>query len=154
MPTIFIENKEKLPERKAYDFYPTPIEFARAVLNKWKEKSSMPSSYSVLEPGCGNGVWGEAYRSEVTKHNSLWGVDIRDIERHPAYDVWLQEDYLTFGPESKFGLIIGNPPFSLCHEFLDESFSLLNDSGYLGFLLKLTWLESQKRYNLYFGPKI
>ena len=155
MPTIFIENKEKLPERKAYDFYPTPIEFCRAALNVWDKTNFKFSSYSVLDAGCGNGVWGEAYRDEITYHNSLWGIDVREVDRHPAYDCWLQGDFLEydFHPTDRFGFIMGNPPFSFAHEFVDRSFDLLNDGGYLGFLLKLTWLETQKRYNKYFSGR-
>ncbi len=59
MPTIYIENKDKLPERKEFDLYPTPIEFCKAALNVLPKKFK---PFNVLDPGCGDGVWGDVRR--------------------------------------------------------------------------------------------
>ena len=151
MPTIYIENKEELPERKELDFYPTPREFVRTTLH-WLNNVLDIEPRQILDPGAGLGVWGDEARS-VWDHVYITGVELNkpDSLYSSAFDEIHFGDYLEFTSDHKYNLIIGNPPYYLQEEFIDKSFSLLLDGGYLGFLLKLSFLESQKRYNLYFG---
>ena len=156
MPTIYINNKTDLPERKAYDFYPTPEEFVRCALTKLKFRvNSFYPFYpeSLLDPGAGTGVWGKVARDVWKGLVDIFGIEIRDdVEPHPCYDGFIRGDFLNWPVEtSSYDLIVGNPPYSLGEEFIEKSWSLLRDGGYLGFLLKLSFLESKKRYNLYFN---
>jgi len=158
VPTIYVENKEVLPERKAFDFYPTPIEFVEFVLTKFYDEHPYFLDFPVksLDPGCGDGVWGKGL--ERTFGNLLihkTGIDLRDVSEYKKnYDVLLNEtDFLSYEFDQKFDLIVGNPPFSVDMEFIDKSLSLLNVGGYLGFLLKLSFLESKVRYKKYFSSE-
>lgn len=145
MPTLYIDKDRELPKRKKYDFYPTPIELCRRVV------FNLPIGYpqSVLDPGAGTGVWGQAVR-EIYPDSAIFGIEIREVEPHKDYNVWLYEDYLKMNASELFDLIIGNPPYKLNEEFIDKSFEFLNHRGYIAFLLKLSMLESQKRFEKYY----
>lgn len=70
-------------------------------------------------------------------------MDIRSDA--PLVDI--HGDYLTynFPSDQKYDLIISNPPFGLIKPFIDRSMSLLDDGGYLVFLLRLNYFGTQKR---------
>lgn len=157
MPTIYVKDKDNLPKRREHDFYPTPLEVCREALVQILNREIFER---VLDPGAGNGVWGEAYREIFddpiytgTFYSEITGIELRDVEPALGYTYWITDDYLSnewHRPDTKFDLIMGNPPYSLAKEFILKSLDLLEDSGYLLFLLRLTVLESQDRYeNLY-----
>jgi len=152
MPTIYVKDKDNLPKRKEYDFYPTPLEFCKSALN------ILPLDFNpdrILDPGAGDGIWGKALG---VRKGILTGVELRDIDKPCLeYDVWFKNsDYLE---DEKFGfpfylgfdLIIGNPPYSLAKEFILRSLKLLRKDGYLLFLLKLQILESKDRYDTFYS---
>lgn len=76
------------------------------------------------------------------------------VERYPChfcpqeqtvYDEYHYANYLEWEPTVKFSTVIGNPPYSLAQEFVDKSLDILSDRGRVLFLLRLAFLESQKR---------
>lgn len=158
MPTIYIKENTELPERKKHDFYPTPVEFCRAVVN-----DAIPPRFNnyglklrVLDPGAGDGVWGKAIKERFPLCK-LYGVEIRDVDRPRGYNYWYRNtDYSKGGKYGLdwlrgFDIIIGNPPYKYGEEFLDKGLEQLRDNGILLFLLKLPFLESKKRYEKYFS---
>lgn len=91
------------------------------------------------------------------------------------------QDYLLYEPGFKFDVIIGNPPYNsnhlkvipqhrpisntstfdskwipIWHSFLHKSLELLNDGGYLCFIIPTTWMRPDKAeiYNLLTQYKI
>ena len=153
MPTLYIDNKKDLPKRKENDFYPTPYELCEAVLVK--KLILIPRRNwiaEVLDPGAGGGVWGKAVRIVKSPAN-ITGVELRNVEKPVYYDTWYKNtDFLSWETDSKYTLIIGNPPYKHSEEFIDKSLDLLEDKGWLVFLLKLSLLESKKRYSKYYSP--
>lgn len=149
MPTIYTSNINNLPQRKEYDFYPTPKELCRASLNILQDDYPI----SIFDPGCGTGVWGEVAR-EKYPNSYIGGIDIRKVDFNPAYSFLLMEtDYLSTSwlKDKEYDLILGNPPYKYAEEFVDRSFELLKNSGYLLFLLRLSFLESKGRYSKYYS---
>jgi len=138
-----------------YDFYPTPVMVCKKVLNRLKEDGYHPPynldrKPTFLDPGSGNGSWGVAVR-DIWRNSYLTGIELRKVLDVPinVYDEWITGDFLTHEfKDNKFDMIVGNPPFKLAEEFIRRSYSLLvPDAGTLVFLLRLSFLESQKRYH-------
>lgn len=150
MPTIYVENRDKLPKRKEFDFYPTPIELCKVAVRKL---DLYVPHITILDPGAGNGVWGKAIREVYPEFSiTIGGVEIRDVGKPDSYTNWYNNiDFLTWNPNYKYDLIVGNPPYKYAEEFLDKSFELLKDNGQILFLYRLTFLESLGRYKKYFS---
>jgi hypothetical protein len=132
-------------ERIPLDHYPTPFEYAMTAVQKMKGYTRVDFP-DVLDVGAGKGVWGRAVK-QTWKAPYLMGVEIDDeLPLRLLYDEWIHTDFLDkdFNP-NKFDMIIGNPPYKDVEEIIRKSHSLLNDDGYLGFLLRLSFLESSKR---------
>lgn len=157
MPIIQV--KGDLPNRAALDVYPTPIAYARATLkflvknydvylsSVWKGK--------ILDPGAGTGVWGQAAR-EIFPDAEIHGTEIRDVPKPEYYDYWYHGDYERFAStfhdtDGHYDLIIGNPPYYVLEDFMDNSFDQLKRYGLLWFLLPSSFSESKKRYLKYFS---
>lgn len=146
MPTLYINKDLELPSRKELDYYPTPLELCREVV------LNLPAGYPeyVLDPGAGAGIWGQAVR-ETYPDSNIVGVEIRNVLAHEDYNVWIYENYLNLNPSNLFNLVIGNPPYKHVEKFIDKSFEFLVENGYLVFLLKLSILESKKRFEKYYS---
>jgi len=149
-----IQTDKPLRKRDEFDFYPTPIELCRAVVNllpdNWKR-----TSLHVLDPGAGSGVWGEAVR-ERYKYCTISGVEIRDLPHPKPYTFWHPNtDFLEFSKKPfSYDIIIGNPPYKLAEKFIFESFEMLAPGGWLVFLLRLAFLESKQRYDNLFKSNL
>ena len=147
--------------RRAYDFYETPIGLVKASLNRFCSDENDPRLFTSLDAGAGNGVWGLGYRQTIPYDDCLFGIEMQDIRKpfplSNVYDVWADnQDYLDYTSDNDlFGLIFGNPPYSLAEEFVRHSMKLVSDNGYVYFLFRLAFLESKKRIPLYkdYPPK-
>ena len=114
----------------------------------------LPSEFNpgiVLDPGAGSGVWGKAIKERYT-NTSLVGVELQHLTMPEGYALWLSgydflDQTIDYG---NFDLVIGNPPYSLAEEFLERSYNMLNPGGWLVFLLRLSFLESHKRFSKYY----
>lgn len=143
--------------RAKSDFYETPYEMARAVIEKLFTYGIIYKATNILDPGCGNGVWTDAFLSVLDSpipepHGLSYfpyfvGVDINEPERNKfLYSELIIGDYLEYSPGlKKFDLIIGNPPFSLMEEFVRKSISLVAEHGTIALMGRLAFLGSQKR---------
>ena len=163
--TVIYSNKEKPTQpRQKLDFYPTNKEFCRAVLQRVKDEYLCINPRYVLDPGCGNGNWGKEFRDIYGYKSSLLGVDIdvckyEDMDNHLSnYNEVRELDFLNWNLNPKFAgfdLIMGNPPYYIAEKFVEKSHSLLSDTGILVFLLKLSFVESKRRYTKYYsGEKL
>lgn len=140
MSVIYVTKKNDLPERSEHDFYPTPLGFCIATLR-------MLDCYplTILDPGAGTGVWGRACRETWPKAH-ITGVELRDVPKPDAYNLWENEDFKRFASNKRrYDLIIGNPPFKDAEMFVNASLQMLSEGGYLVFLLRLAFLEGQDR---------
>lgn len=137
-----------LRKRSKRDYYPTPRELPMAAL--WEIIGAIQVGL-VLDSGAGTGVWGIAARRLWGFAPTIIGVDVQEFSCS-EYDAYYScTDYLSFSEwAGEYSLIMGNPPFSLAHEFVDHSLQLLKDGGSLLYLLPLSFLESQKRYEKYY----
>lgn len=143
MTTLYISANaiSNLPARRDFDFYPTPAAVAVDALEH------LPSDFKpecVLDPGAGTGVWGRAAR-QLWPTTTITGVDLRPVARPAAYNFWFNEDFLLTDSAPAFDLVVGNPPYKYTEQFVRHSMSLLENGGYLVFLLRLSFLEGQSR---------
>jgi len=148
MPTIFV-NKDELPERKEFDFYPTPAGLVRAALPILKEDEYY-EPILVLDPGAGYGVWGqEVKRAYPLTH--VTGIEIQDFEQPDGYDKWINGDYLTMDVTANYDLIVGNPPYKFAQEWVEKSLEIVTENGYVLFLFRTDFLGSIVRYETLFN---
>lgn len=136
---IIMTTKELRPREKD-DFYPTPIELVRAALDLVKV---VPEH--ILDPGCGTGVWGEVAR-ENWPSAYIDGVDIVSrVDSDFIYNQIYIKDFRDWEALPQFDLIISNPPYKYAEEFVRKSWASLRHGGEMMFLMRLAFLESQKR---------
>lgn len=134
-------------ERKAYDFYATPIECVNAILD------ALPpfgNDLFILEPSAGNGNVIKALRDRNIDAVDIEAIEIREDEREnleKLADTVTIGDFLQIETEYReYDVIIGNPPYSMAQEFIDKCLDLLAPGGKLIFLLRTNFLESDKRF--------
>ncbi len=166
---IIITSKELRPRAKL-DLYPTPAEAVRNYLSiiPFEEIKYDPwNRIYTLDTAAGNGVWGgELDKRLGTFCSYKYGLEYRDVEPDYDFDEWVTGvDYLTWEPGIKFDIIVSNPPYGVnvngktdkkCAEkFIRKSYELVKDGGFICFLLRLGFLESQTRYEFWkeFKPR-
>ena len=136
--------------RKSYDFYSTPIECIKTLLNNIDL-----SGYGndVLEPSAGNGNICKVFK-EYYPNKDLTAVELREEEFNNLCQLNIDDVIINsyYNIREKFDIIIGNPPYSEAQEFIEHSFELLKENGILIFLLRTNFLESKKDMN--FGRNI
>lgn len=133
--------------RKPYDFYSTPIESIKTLLNNIDL-----SNYGndVLEPSAGNGNICKVFK-EYYPDKDLTAVELREEEYNNLCRLNIDDVIINsyYNIRDKFDIIIGNPPYSEAQEFIEHSFELLKENGILIFLLRTNFLESKKRYEFW-----
>jgi SAM-dependent methyltransferase len=140
---MIIQTTKELRPRDPDDHYPTPEVLCYMAL---MGIPGSPSFARVLDPGCGDGVWGQAALKQVpTAH--VWGIDTREVPIPEGFADVTHGDFLSnsFWPKPAFNLICGNPPYRDAERFIRKSLTLLRPDGYLVFLLRLAFLEGQAR---------
>ena len=144
-----IQTTKQLRPREENDHYPTPRELVRAVLTEdYLDKLHhifQTTHLNVLDPGAGNGVWGEVLHA-VSPLSTVVGVERRKVPVPLHYASWHNDNFLQWsGRQPSFHLITGNPPYRYAEQFVRIGHSLLAEGGEIVFLLRLAFLESQKR---------
>lgn len=127
-------------ERVKDDFYATPKNATRAILDKVELKGS------ILEPSCGNGFISEVLK-EYYPNSEIVSQDLVDR----GYGIG-GIDYLNFNPNRKFDNIITNPPFALAKEFIEKSLELANDKVIM--FAKIQLLESKSRKDMFLNSPL
>ena len=131
--------------RKAYDFYTTPPETVRALLDNF---DGISSGDRILEPSAGNGQIIRVLR-EYGYDNRIDAVELRPEEQatlETLADSVTIGSFFDYDPGLGYDVIIGNPPYSMALEFINKSLELLHPGGLLIFLLRTNFLESEKRF--------
>lgn len=145
MPTtkesIFVCNgasNHSAQEREIHDFYATEPLAAELLLEQEKFKPG------IWECACGAG-----HLSKVFAKHGYTVISTDLVDR--GYGI-SGIDFLSV-PKGKYDLshmdIITNPPYSLAKEFVKHALDLLPDSGKLAMFLKLTFMESKSRKDLF-----
>jgi hypothetical protein len=123
--------------REVEDFYPTPPYATLKLL----EKETF--SGSIYEPACGDGAISKILK-DAYPNQKIYSTDLVDRGYGEKTDIdFLTYDFKNFKPIN----IITNPPYKLAQEFIEKSLELANSKVVM--LLKLNFLEGQKRYNLF-----
>lgn len=94
----------------------------------------------IWEPACGEGHISRVLRAH--------GYEVResDIVDRCGNEV---KDFLAWQPEPWDGDIVTNPPYSMAGEFVERALECVSEGAKVAFFLKLTFLESEKRKNLF-----
>jgi hypothetical protein len=132
-------DKSRRP-RHEHDVYSTPRGFVEQALDL---VDGTPGS--ILDIGAGDGAWGQAARDRYPAAH-LRGVELRSLPMPRAYDAWYVGDFTRVAPAlPAVDLVIGNPPFGIAEECIRLALDRLNFGGCAVFLLRLAFLESQRR---------
>lgn len=162
MPTLFIDNKELLPERMPSDLYQTEFSLIDAFMsaliyeNLLSLKPAIPvSNYKILDIGAYDGRWGTIAKANVktisrlASHDiELYGVELQSVNKPDGYLHWFSEQpFLEWETEDRFDLIVSNPPYSKAEEFVRRGFDLMLDAGsVMAMLLPIDFMAGQDRY--------
>ena len=122
-------------DREVQDFYRTPDCATKELL---KRESFIGS---IWEPACGDGAI-----SKLLDKNEIISTDLFD-RGYGKPNI----DFLSI--VIKVNNIVTNPPYKLAEQFLVHSYECATDK--IAMLLKLNFLEGQKRYELFkkYSPK-
>jgi hypothetical protein len=114
------------------DFYPTPPEAVEALLAVERFTGQ------VWEPACGDGA--------ISKVLSTHGYSVISSD---LVDRGFGQGRIDFLLEQKALApnVVTNPPYKLAEEFAEHAVRLA--SGKVAFLLRLSWLEGQRRSDLF-----
>jgi len=89
-------------------------------------------------------VWGRVAK-QFWPSSLIEGVEIRSVPWPDEYFRWYHGDFLTWQKSGPFSLVIGNPPYREAEAIVRKSYDCLKPGGVLIFLLRLAFLEGQKR---------
>lgn len=98
----------------------------------------------IFDPGAGAGAWGTVARS-IWPKSTIVGYELRKVQKPIAYNYWYTGDFLLESEHNIFDLVIGNPPYSYAEQFVKAGYQLLDDGGYMVYLLRMGFLEGQTR---------
>lgn len=105
----------------------------------------------ILEPSAGNGNIIQALRN-VGLINDITALEIRSEELNnlkQISDNVIIDNFLMRDFDTKYDIIIGNPPYSLAKEFIEKCFDICSDDGQVIMLLRTAFLESKSRYEFW-----
>ena len=121
-------------EREANDFYATDPKAVDQLCDL------VPLNHEIWEPACGMGHISKVL--EARGHH-VRSTDLIDRGFGEGNMDFLKQ-YMPWG-----GDIVTNPPYRLAKEFAEHALELLQDGNKLCMFLKLTFLEGQKRQELF-----
>lgn len=123
-------------ERRALDFYPTPLPAVRALIPHIKNFSG-----PVWEPAAGTGHIANVLRKEAHRQ-----VIATDITARDGFKLFAEMDFLTTC-QPRGGSIVTNPPFDLAQEFIEHARFL--GVSQVALLLKSTFWHAKRRAQLF-----
>lgn len=125
--------------------YYTPPAFANQCINLVLPWFPIPPDATILEPSAGRG----SFLGPLRRYYPSASIQAIDLDSGaetvlPAgiEAIW-RRDFLTYRFDTRFDLIIGNPPFHHAQEFIEKALTL---APTVVFLLRLGFLASIKRY--------
>lgn len=130
--------------RVEHDYYATPPWAVEWLLDAWDYNIQ---NRNVLEPCVGGGHIANVLESR--------GATVTKVDIVKRIDDAVQADYLLYKAHIEFDAVITNPPYSLAEPFIRKAIDDVKDTGVVAMLLKLSFLEGQKRKLFFkrFPPK-
>lgn len=131
-------------ERANDDYYCTPPQAVEELLKREQ------FNHYVLEPAVGGGSIADVLVEHDYKVQSMDIVDRGYADTEVRDFLATIQDDLNFSPD-----IITNPPYALAKEFVEHALDISMDSVKVAMFLKIQFLESKKRYELFkkYPPK-
>lgn len=137
-----------IPNRSLHQFF-TPGWAAEAIVEHYF--GTLGPSDLVIEPSCGTG----AFLAALPAYVPAIGIEIdarvaEQARRNTGREV-IVGDFREVPLPNRATAVIGNPPFEakLISQFLDRSWSLLDDGGSAGFILPAYVLQTSTAVNRY-----
>lgn len=135
-------------ERETNDFYATDPNTLELLLKELK-KDGIKLHHNIWEPACGKG-----HLSKVLEENGYEVLSTDLVNR----DYGIVSDFLhgKYYIYNKFnGDILTNPPYKYAEEFIETAIQKVEYGYYIIMLLKIQFLESKGRYDLFkkYPPK-
>ena len=124
-------------DRQEHDYYATPPSAVEDLLSK------EDFNKNIWEPACGGGHISELLKS---KGYNVKSTDLIDRGYSGINEL---SDFLKSNEKDLDTDIITNPPYSKALEFVEKSLSSIKDGCKVAMLLKLTFLEGQKRRKMF-----
>lgn len=119
-------------DRRALDFYPTPVECTVALL----DVLHLSGVKRIMEPACGNGAISDVLRS--------YGFVAYSSDIQTDYGV--VRDFFEIPTTEKFDAVITNPPFNLSMQFIEKS---LQHAPIVAMLLKSQYWHAKTRLDFF-----
>lgn len=135
--------------REANDFYATPTEAVKALMKNFE----FDKSKTIYDPCVGKGHILKPFRDEGF---NVKGTDL--VGRADYFDPNIKyeggTDYIAC-TEKFDGTIVTNPPYEICKNFAETCINNITDGNYVCMLLKIQFLETKSRYELFkkYPPK-
>ena len=130
-------------EREINDFYATPTIATEKLIEYLDYNYPNIKNEIVWEPACGKGHISETLKEHGYK---VISTDLIDRGYGCAGDDY---DFLSDSNTKTDCHIITNPPYKYAQEFVEKAMDIMEDGKCLCMLLKLTFLEGKKRYDMF-----
>ena len=162
--------------KELFGFVETPETLVKKLINMLPCELFRDETLKWLDPGCGNGAISKQIVNNLTKElnksrdevckDNMYMVEsntffIPNLKDEFGLNANIDDsDFLLYSPETKFDVIVGNPPYNLnglktipkkrrsktnwtpiWHSFLEKSLDLLNDNGYMCVIVPASWLK-------------
>lgn len=132
--TVGASNHSK-GERANEDFYASDPVAIDGLLSK------ETFSHKIWEPACGMGHLSDRLKTH--------GFEVRESDLVLRKEGAEQKDFLFFNNDEWDGDIITNPPYNIARRFVEQSLQCVRQGGKVAMLLRLLFLESQERRELF-----
>lgn len=141
-------HRKKEDEVEENDFYATHVDSVKLFLKVAKETNLIIPN-NILEPCCGDGAISKVLKAEGY---NVYSSDLVDRGYGEEYGV----DFLTTHKwDDKFNCICTNPAYKFAVETTERAIEAVKENGLVIMFMKLTFLESAKRYTFFkkYPPK-
>lgn len=152
-------NKDKSHFANSNDIS-TPFGCVKEMVDAIPEEFWARKNIKILDPCAGNGNFPAyiALKTDISNIycNEISAIRAENLKKYFDNKINLtQQDFLTFNEDEKYDLIIANPPYAklmpdgkrtaknhtLSREFVKKALKILNDDGYLVFILPDNWMS-------------
>ena len=135
--------------REIDDFYATPPVATKVLLNYLNEYYPKAINNKFWEPACGKGHISEEFK------NAGYEIVSTDLVDRGYGNCGDEYDFLSDTNANTNCHIVTNPPYKFAQQFVEKSMSIMENGNLCCMLLKLTFLEGTKRYEMFkkYPPK-